>query len=810
MKKDLMSISQLFNESVYRIPDYQRGYAWRKEQFSDFWDDLINLQPERYHYTGMLSLKELPESIYKEWEEERWLFEAKDYSAYHVVDGQQRLTTCIILINSIINIAQKNNQEYLNEMSIKDIKRKYIVEYNKTKILKAFLFGYETDNPSFEYLRYNILDEKAPGTIKETFYTLNLEMAKKFFDEKLEDLYKGQGFDAINVLFSKLVNRFKFNIHYIDDDFDVFVAFETMNNRGKKLSNLEILKNRLIYLTTIYPRSVLTADEQKKLRKNINEAWAEVYEKLGKNKYNPLNDDEYLKSHWTLMFKYSRNTGDDYIIDLLNNVFTVRAVIDGIKNSGLEELETDEDYEVVENNLTFIDDEKLTPKEINAYVSSLKDMAKYWYYSYNPKDYKNVLTEDEVNWINKLNRIGINYFRTLVVASLMNENVTSEKRLELYKTIEKFIWLCFRMAKYQASYFSARIYSCAKELLSGKISIDEVINIIKEKFESNISVATNTFYNKMITEFKDRDGFYSWNDVRYFLFEYELSMAEKLGIFKVENWSYYTKNEKDKVSIEHIYPQTANRWYWRNQFRNYNEEECKRLTGSLGNLLLLSQQVNSALQNDEFEIKKNPNGRRERGYSNGSHSEIEVSKYEDWNPNTILDRGMKLLSFMESRWNIKFEEDLKIKILGLEFMSNDRENIPEIERPVIVDRDLINSSEDGSMSVNEYIKSKNPIMVELYNILFDKMKNKIPDLFEVATNPYIAFKTDFGRNIAEVRIQSKQLKITIYKPKEEKYQIGEYLNESYTWVHNYCVYVRKIGDIETVVNAIMDSYNQII
>lgn len=41
-----------------------------------------------------------------------------------------------------------------------------------------------------------------------------------------------------------------FNLHEIEDDFDVFVAFETMNNRGKKLSNLELLKNRLIYLTT--------------------------------------------------------------------------------------------------------------------------------------------------------------------------------------------------------------------------------------------------------------------------------------------------------------------------------------------------------------------------------------------------------------------------------------------------------------------------------------------------------------------------------------------------------------------------------
>ena len=47
MKKDLISLSQLFTESIYRIPDYQRGYAWRNEQLEDFWDDLMNLQNDR-------------------------------------------------------------------------------------------------------------------------------------------------------------------------------------------------------------------------------------------------------------------------------------------------------------------------------------------------------------------------------------------------------------------------------------------------------------------------------------------------------------------------------------------------------------------------------------------------------------------------------------------------------------------------------------------------------------------------------------------------------------------------------------------
>ena len=82
----------------------------------------------------MLSLKELTEDIYNKWEEESWIFDAKNYTAYHVVDGQQRLTTCIILINAIVKLAEKNNESYLNEFSVEEIKKKYIVEYNKTNI----------------------------------------------------------------------------------------------------------------------------------------------------------------------------------------------------------------------------------------------------------------------------------------------------------------------------------------------------------------------------------------------------------------------------------------------------------------------------------------------------------------------------------------------------------------------------------------------------------------------------------------------------------------------------------------------------
>ncbi|WKB36414.1 DUF1524 domain-containing protein [Terrilactibacillus sp. S3-3] len=48
----------------------------------------------------------------------------------------------------------------------------------------------------------------------------------------------------------------------------------------------------------------------------------------------------------------------------------------------------------------------------------------------------------------------------------------------------------------------------------------------------------------------------------FLLFEYEYEKAEETGIEKL-GWAPFTKVEKDKVSIEHILPQTPTKWYWK-------------------------------------------------------------------------------------------------------------------------------------------------------------------------------------------------------------------------------------------------------
>lgn len=684
---DLQSISELYQNRLFRIPDYQRGYAWKQSQLVDFWDDIINLQEDRYHYTGLLSLKSVPKSETKSWKNDKWLIDS-GYKAYHVVDGQQRLTTFSILVNEIVKFIKsldcyrgKTEEEIVVcYQTLKSIRTKYISQKRPPQnLITTYLFGYEIDNPSADYLTYKVYEEPYSGAVNETYYTQNLKYAKGFFADCLQKLYDMEGLKGIEAIFRKLTLQLMFNIHEIEDDYDVFVAFETMNNRGKKLTNLELLKNRLIYLTTLYDDNQLDDMDKGELRKQINDSWKEVYYQLGRNQNYPLSDDEFLRAHWIIYFQYSRRKGDDYINFLLNkfsakNIFEKQVV--AIEKEDIENIltESDEDDDIPQfvDIDTIISVSKLEPHEIATYVNSLKDVAKYWFYSYFPQF--SSLTNDEKIWIERLNRIGIGYFRPLITATLVaNSNSSVDERISLYKAIERFIFLSFRMGAFQSSYKSSHYYRKTRDIYVGALSINEVTKDLIDTVTNDMDYGISNFMTRINKRFSNGDGFYGWRDLKYLLFEYEFEKAKATGIEKL-GWTPFTKVERDKVTIEHILPQTPTKSYWKDQFRQFTEKEIKILSGTLGNLLPLSQSVNSALQNDSFEEKKHSRDSGRRGYEDGSHSELEVAHETDWDAKRILNRGLNILNFLEKRWDIHFKnEEQKIELLHIGFVNETRE-----------------------------------------------------------------------------------------------------------------------------------------
>jgi len=143
----------------------------------------------------------------------------------------------------------------------------------------------------------------------------NINYAKEYIDKELNRV---SGDTAMEIL-DTILERIVFNLYFVTDDFDVRVTFETINNRGKRLSNLELLKNRLMYLSTFFPQEDARGLQ---LKKNINTDWQNIYRNLcfGDEQ---LSDDDYLKAHWIVYGRLNKRKGDAYIDDLLGVEFAI-------------------------------------------------------------------------------------------------------------------------------------------------------------------------------------------------------------------------------------------------------------------------------------------------------------------------------------------------------------------------------------------------------------------------------------------------------------------------------------------------------
>jgi hypothetical protein len=618
MPEQLQTLDTIFNSRVFRIPDYQRGYAWGPRQLADFWQDLDRLADGRNHYTGQLTLEKAPEPAWKAWEGDSWLIEGRGYQPFYVVDGQQRLTTALILVKCLLDSLADG--ETLAFADRAEHTRKYIVQ--TSGISRAYLFGYAKDNPSYEYLKTRIFGQPSnqyEGT--ETTYTANLAAARDFFAERVKDVPHA----TRERWFKALTQRLLFHMHELAGDIDVFVAFETMNNRGKPLSKLELLKNRLIYLATLMPGS---ESDRQALRRNINSAWKDVYYYLGRKKDCPLDDDDFLRAHWIMYFSPESEQLAPF---LLEQHFTAERVLD----------------------------RKLTADAMNDYVTSIQRSVAVWYEINFPAE-AHGRPEDVRTWLERLDRLGYHAFGPLLMA-VLQQDAPLEQVTALLAAAERFVFIVGRLCHLRSDTGNNRFSRLAGRVFRGERSLAEAIENIGEKFDRHFTL------DRIALEMNEEGaGFYSWRGIKYFLFEYEQELRRRARMHTEKiDWTSFIAAKPDFVSIEHIYPQNPKAGDWP-AFDARPEDERKRLCHSLGNLLALSVSRNARFSNRPFAKKRVDDG-GVVGYQNGSYSEIAVATgYADWTPQAVLERGLDMLAFMERRWSISLGwVDQKRKFLGL-------------------------------------------------------------------------------------------------------------------------------------------------
>lgn len=621
------SIREIFSNRIFRIPDYQRGYSWEKSHLDDFWQDIYNLQKDKVHYTGMISVEEVDKSEYSKWKDDKWVIEGRNDKPYFIVDGQQRLTTVIILLWVIIDSLKDNEQ--LSFESKTSLINKYIFTENESLGYKSYIFGYHKDNPSYEFLKREIFEQQQiqiNKDLEETTYTNNLFTTKDFFSKKIRSL----SLQEKNNLFDKVTKQLRFDFKVLDKELDIFIVFETMNNRGKPLSNLEKLKNRLIYLSTLLDEE---ASIKKELRNDINENWKIIYKYLGLNKERKLDDDSFLQNHWIVFYRYERREPEFYANDIFDRIFTSQQIFK----------------------------KEIGNKEIKIYIDSIAKAVKQWFVMFNPSHpHALELAESKelLYWLKKQNIVGYKAFQPLIMSALLVEGDITLKT-ELVKNTEAYVFLIFNVSARRSNTGTYHFNAKANELYKGDLTIREIIDDLKFWIYGTDEVSgyfdRDNFFN-FLKDLFQRDattGYADWKYLKYLLYEFEFSLND----LKAKENMFFSYNA---LNVQNIMPFNPVKMCWKEQISLYTKREKKYLTGSLGNFIL-TKHKNSYSDDLCFqEMSKILNI--------GLLNELEASEYEQWNYDAILERGLKILSFVEKRWNISLgNESHKKELLFLDF-----------------------------------------------------------------------------------------------------------------------------------------------
>ena len=261
--KDLLNDKFLFD-----IPDYQRAYSWNKDNLKQLIDDIMD----------SIGLNKENNNVFEEYEPYfigSIVLCSKEYKddgsgLYDVIDGQQRLTSIIILIATIRDLTK--NEAYKNILSsliyqkpnelmgIKESIRvrvrgkeaeffkKYVLTDGGTDLIN------EIDEKEISEAKQNMLN--AIRTFKEVFVDENGEVLESKLDE-----------------FTKYFLQKVVVVVITTDSFtSAFRLFNVINARGLPLTNADLLKSENLRVISEDKRNIYT------------DMWENIEQELGKDK----------------------------------------------------------------------------------------------------------------------------------------------------------------------------------------------------------------------------------------------------------------------------------------------------------------------------------------------------------------------------------------------------------------------------------------------------------------------------------------------------------------------------------------------
>ena len=573
MVSDMASskIKNFFNDRWFLIPRYQRSYAWEKANVRELFSDIFEaIEAQSSHYAGTIVLSKTGKE-----------------DLYYVVDGQQRITTLIMIINVLIQYLPERGGYYYHRFYIKD-------DNYRLKPLERdrdFFVGLLEDGDLCPQNKGQKSLLEAYEEIKET--VKRIESAKDFLRhiEKLEVM------------------------EFIEDsEGDAIRIFQTVNDRGKPLSNMEKAKSLLVYFSNRYLG--------KKLDAKINDIFGEIFEiyddiknkgeHLGINliKNKEFNEDNIMRYHFISFDDENYDASASYVLSWLK--------------SELEKLRDSErknkNYSKIENFISTY------TQDLRNFFLALREIIEK--------------ADKEVNYYKIFVVLGLSATLYPLVVKLGAIGLLEAKRpggnLSEYSFLDLIELIEVRVYKTRGTDPRAEISRYAASLSSCPSKRD-IQNIQDWLLWFNDRWMTNEEFQANI----ERDVYGNKALVHIFIDYCEHLSNKAYTISKLKKIM-----TKDKPTIEHVLSQKPRFSYRSHGFRN--KDELLEYEHALGNLTLLEERLNKAAQNKNSTEKVVYYDRS--GFKMTKNLSSLISTSGKVKKNVIQERTLEIAKYCKKRW----------------------------------------------------------------------------------------------------------------------------------------------------------------
>ena len=422
---------------------------------------------------------------------------------------------------------------------------------------------------------------------------------------------------------------------------NIGMVFETLNYRGKSLSKLEILKNRLMYLTSKrYGEDEAYSTE---IRIDITRTWMHLYEWLGKGKstIESVDDDAFLRSFWIMYFNH-----------------------DDIRDSDFDYFE----YDLFENQYKINDihtNQNLAKDQIDRFLKTISNSVEAWFYINHPDqisaDHSYFVSNSFSYYLNLLKKIPKgSYVQPFLISLIIKDslNSSSEDSLNALKTeviqaVEKHNVYLFLLKGKSSDTNRAEFWRFANKTHENRAegsTAQAIINHI-EQLKVKQSKTGGGFYEHIHTNRQTNERFWDWNGRDYILLQYEWHLRN-------------TPLEKRDLSMNfttyRLYSIDSNRFKFPIHFfvglTRSDSDSMSKIQNSIGNIFIGN------------------NSKKSRDFSDSEltfeNEKTSLSGRESWTYNTILERGMQILEFVEKQYSVTFGDDSKKRKLILDGIIN--------------------------------------------------------------------------------------------------------------------------------------------